>query len=211
MKIDYSLYLVTDRALMSTEKIEDSVELALKGGCTIIQLREKDVSSKEFYELACRVKKIASHYDVPLLINDRVDIALAIDADGVHVGQSDLPVNTVRALIGKDKILGVSASNIKDAKDAEASGADYLGVGAMFSTATKTDATPVSFDELSKIRASANIPIVAIGGINASKIPLFPSRSVDGFAIVSAIVAQPDIEKAAVDLMRLIEEWKTRS
>ena len=206
MKIDYSLYLVTDRDLMSTERIEDSVELALRGGCTMVQLREKDTSSKEFFELACRVKKICGRYAVPFLINDRVDIAMAVDADGVHIGQSDLPADVVRKLIGTGKILGVSAGSVKEAETAVADGADYLGIGAMFSTATKTDAKLVSFEELLRIRACVKIPIVAIGGIHSGTIPLFPAGSVDGFAVVSAIVAQPDIEKAAVDIKRLIDE-----
>ena len=141
-KIDYTLYLCTDRDLMSTDTIEESVEQAVKGGCTVVQLREKNCSSKEFYELAVRVKEITDRYHVPLIINDRVDIALAVDAAGVHIGQSDLPASVVRNIIGKDKILGVSAARREEALKAVEDGADYLGVGAMFATNTKTDARP---------------------------------------------------------------------
>lgn len=139
-KIDYTLYLCTDRDLMSTGTIEESVEQAVKGGCTVVQLREKHCSSKEFYELAVRVKEITDRYHVPLIINDRVDIALAADAAGVHIGQSDLPASVVRDIIGNDKILGVSASRLEEAVKAVEDGADYLGVGAMFATNTKADA-----------------------------------------------------------------------
>ena len=204
MKIDYSLYLVTDRELMSTACIEDSVELAIQGGCTLVQLREKNISSREFFEVACRVKKITDRYAVPFLINDRVDIVMAVDADGVHIGQSDLPAQAVRKLIGNEKIMGVSACTVEEAEIAVRAGADYLGIGAMFSTATKTDAEIVSFEELLRIRERVNIPLVVIGGIHSGTIPLFPISSVDGFAVVSAIVAQSDIKKAAADIKRLI-------
>ena len=131
-KIDYSVYLVTDRDLMSTETIEEAIEQAIAGGTTLIQLREKECSSLDFYNTAVKVKEICDKNKVPLLINDRLDIALAVDADGVHVGQSDLPASVVRKIIGEDKIIGVSAGNLKDAVKAERDGADYIGVGAMY-------------------------------------------------------------------------------
>lgn len=195
--VDYSLYLCTDRALMSAPTVEQCVEQAVKGGCTVVQLREKDCSSRAFYELALRVKAVTGRYSVPLIINDRVDIALAAGADGVHVGQSDLPAAAVRRIIGQDKILGVSASSLEEAVKAQEDGADYIGVGAMFSTATKTDAKLVTMEELIKIRAAVTVPIVVIGGINQETAPLFKGTGVDGLAVVSAIVAQPDIEAAA--------------
>lgn len=196
-KIDYTLYLCTDRDLMSTDTIEESVEQAVKGGCTVVQLREKNCSSKEFYELAVRVKEITDKYHVPLIINDRVDIALAVDAAGVHIGQSDLPASVVRNIIGKDKILGVSAARQEEALKAVEDGADYLGVGAMFATNTKTDARPVTMEELKGIRAAVSIPIVVIGGINMNTLERFKGTGIDGLAVVSAIIAEKDIEAAA--------------
>lgn len=203
--VDYSLYLCTDRGLMTSPTIEDSVEQALKGGATVIQLREKDCSSREFYELALRVKAITRKYNAPLIINDRVDIALAVDADGVHVGQSDLPCAAVRAIMGPDKIVGVSASSLEEAVQAQKDGADYLGVGAMYATSTKDDAEIVSMDELKAIRRTVDLPIVVIGGINARTIPNFKHMGIEGIAVVSAIVAQADVEGAARALLKL---WK---
>lgn len=199
-KIDYTLYLCTDRDLMSSATIEENVELAIKGGCTVIQLREKNCSSKEFYDLAVSVKKITDKYHVPLIINDRVDIAMAVDAAGVHIGQSDLPADVVRRIIGDDKIIGVSTAKLDEALKAVKDGADYLGVGAMYSTDTKTDARPVTMEELKEIRKNVDIPIVVIGGINMNTLGNFKNMGIDGLAVVSAIVAQPDVEKAAKDI-----------
>lgn len=203
--IDYSLYLCTDRRLMTSPTIEASAESALRGGTTVIQLREKDCSSREFYELGLRVKKITERYNAPLIINDRVDIALAVGAAGVHVGQGDLPCKVVREIVGPDMIVGVSAATLDEAVRAEQDGADYLGVGAMYATATKTDTRPVSMEELLKIRAAVKIPIVVIGGINKQTLGNFKGTGVDGLAVVSAIVAQPDPEAAARELLRM---WK---
>jgi len=205
-KIDYTLYLCTDRKLMSTDTIEESVELAIKGGCTVIQLREKSCSSLEFYQLALRVKKITDHYIVPLIINDRIDIATSVNAAGVHVGQSDLPAAVVRKIIGHDKILGVSVSNLAEASKAQNDGADYLGVGAMYSTDTKTDAQIVTIDELKKIRKSVDIPIVVISGINKDTVCNFKNCGIDGLAVVSAVVSQKDITAAARELVTLFKE-----
>lgn len=198
--IDYTLYLCTDRDLMSTKTVEESVELAIKGGCTLVQLREKDCSSKEFYELAVRIKKITDHYDIPLIINDRVDIAMAVDAAGVHIGQSDIPASIVRNILGKDKIIGVSAAKLDEALKAVIDGADYLGVGAMFATNTKTDARPVSMEELKEIRRAVSVPIVVIGGINQDTLSQFKGFGIDGLAVVSAIISKQDIEAAARDM-----------
>lgn len=196
-EIDYSLYVVTDRDLMSSATIEDCVERAIDGGCTLVQLREKSVSSLEFYRLAERVKTICDSRRVPLIINDRIDIALAVGAAGVHVGQSDLPATAVRKLIGPDKLLGVSATTLDEAMRAEKDGADYLGIGAMFPTGTKTDADIVSMEDLKKIRKAVSIPLVVIGGINEQTVPLFKGTGIDGLAVVSAVIAQPDIAAAA--------------
>lgn len=205
-KVDYTLYLCTDRDLMTTDTVEESVRLAVEGGCGVVQLREKDISSAEFYELAVNTKKITDAYDRVLIINDRVDIALAADADGVHVGQSDLPAAVVRRLIGPDKLLGVSVANVAQAKKAEADGADYLGVGAMYATNTKTDAELVTMEELDRIRAAVSIPLVVIGGINKNTLSNFKGRGVDGLAVVSAVVAQDDIASAAKELIQLFKE-----
>lgn len=199
-KIDYSIYLVTDRDLMSTETLEEAVEKAIIGGCTLIQLREKDCSSLDFYNTAVRVKEITDKHNIPLIINDRVDIALAVDAAGVHVGQSDIPAAIVRKVIGNDKILGVSTGSVNEALEAEKNGADYLGVGAMYSTGTKKDADSTSMNELRKIRENVSIPIVVIGGINKDRVKDFKGIGIDGLAIVSAIIAKKDITTAAREL-----------
>ena len=200
--MDYTLYLVTDRTLMSTPTLEEAVKQAVAGGCTMVQLREKALSSMEFYETALRVKAITEACKVPLIINDRVDIALAVNADGVHIGQSDLPARVVRRLIG-DKIMGVSASSTVEAALAAADGADYLGVGAMYPTGTKTDAALVTMAELQKICNAVTIPIVVIGGINTKTVPDFAGTGIDGLAVVSAVIAQPDIAGAARKLIQL--------
>ena len=204
--VDYTLYLCTDRGLMTTGTVEESVRLAIAGGCGVVQLREKEISSAEFYRLAVNTKKITDEAGAALIINDRVDIALAADADGVHVGQSDLPAAVVRRLIGPDKLLGVSVATLEQAKQAAADGADYLGVGAMYATQTKTDADIVTMEELRRIRAAVNIPIVVIGGINKNTLGNFKGMGIDGLAVVSAVVAQEDITAAAKELIQLFKE-----
>ena len=204
--LDYTLYLCTDRELMSTDTLEEAVEEAILGGVTMVQLREKNCSSKEFYETALRIKKITDTYGLPLLINDRVDIALAVDADGVHVGQSDLPVSVARKILGKDKIIGVSARNVAQAQEAEQNGADYLGVGAMYATGTKKDAKVTSREELLKIRQAVKIPIVVIGGINQKTLSNFKGIGINGLAVVSAVIAAEDIKAAAAEMVRKFKE-----
>ncbi len=203
MKYDYTLYLVTDRSLMSADTLTEAVKQAILGGCTMIQLREKNISSLEFYRQAMEVKKITDKYHIPLIINDRIDIAMAVKADGVHIGQSDIPAIVARKMIGTDMLLGVSATSVNEAVQAMNDGADYLGVGAMFPTGTKTDANIVSMDELQKIRRAVNLPIVVIGGIGTENAELFQPMGIDGLAVVSAIIAQPDIAKAAATLKDL--------
>ena len=203
MKSDYSLYLVTDRMLMSTKTLGEAVEQAVIGGCTMVQLREKEILSLDFYVLASEMKKITDRYGIPLIINDRIDIAMAVGAAGVHIGQKDIPADIARKVIGKDMLLGVSAVSAAEAVNAAKAGADYLGVGAMFPTRTKPDAGFVSMEELGRIRKAVDIPIVVIGGISKENAMLFQPMGIDGLAVVSAVIAQPDIKKSAADLKSL--------
>ena len=197
LKPDYSLYLCTDSTLMSCKTVEESVEKAVIGGCTVVQLREKNCSSRELFKLALRVKKITDSYKVPLIINDRLDICLAADADGVHLGQQDLPCAEARRILGKDKIIGVSAALPEEAAAAEAAGADYLGVGAVFPTSTKTNTRHVTEETIRAIRAAVSIPFVVIGGVNQSNISSLYGLGINGAAVISAVIAQPDITEAA--------------
>ena len=203
MNFDYTLYLVTDRQLMNCDSLTEAVEQAILGGCTMIQLREKELSSLEFYNQAVAVKQVTDKYHIPLIINDRIDIAMAVQATGVHIGQHDLPAAAVRKVIGENMLLGVSASSIAEAIQAQQDGADYLGVGAMFPTGTKTDAESVSMEELQKIRTAVSLPIVVIGGINKGNAGRFKPMGIDGLAVVSAIIAQSDIKVAAAELKDL--------
>jgi len=172
---------------------------------TLVQLREKSGDTGVLYERAVALKKITDQYHIPLIIDDRIDVMLASGADGVHVGQSDMPAHIARAMIGPDKILGVSAANLEEALQAEVDGADYLGVGAMYPTATKTDADFTTMETLKEIKRKVHIPVVAIGGINQHTIPDFRNSRIDGFAIVSAIMASQTPETAARELKELIE------
>ncbi len=203
MNFDYTLYLVTDRQLMSCDSLTEVVEQAILGGCTMIQLREKELPSLEFYNQAVAVKQVTERYHIPLIINDRIDIAMAVQATGVHIGQHDLPAAAVRKVIGENMLLGVSASSIAEAIQAQQDGADYLGVGAMFPTGTKTDADSVSMEKLQKIRTAVSLPIVVIGGINKGNAGRFKPMGIDGLAVVSAIIAQSDIKVAAAELKDL--------
>ena len=203
MNVDYTLYLCTDRALMSAPTLEEAVEAAIRGGVTLVQLREKDCSSREFYETALSIKRITDSHGVPLIINDRLDIALAVDAAGLHIGQSDLPASVARKILGPDKILGVSTARLDEAVKAQEDGADYLGVGAMFATGTKKNTRTVTMEGLAEIRRAVDIPIVVIGGVNEKNCTQFRGTGVDGLAIVSAIIAKPDIEAAAREIKSL--------
>ena len=200
-KIDYSLYLVADSSFITLETAEKKVTEAIEGGVTIVQLRAKDISAAEFYNMALKIKMITGYYNMPLIINDRVDIAIAADADGVHTGQEDLPVKEVRKLIGINKIMGISVSNITEAEKAERDSADYLGAGAMFPTDTKLDAKYVSIEELREIKKKVQIPVVAIGGINAGNAEKIFCASADGIAVVSAVLGEKNIKEAALKLV----------
>jgi len=199
--IDYTMYLVTDRDVLKGRDLCEAIEASIEGGVTLVQLREKDISSLDFYNLAVAVKKITDKHNVPLIINDRIDIALAVDAAGVHVGQSDIPTKVARKIIGEEKILGISAATLEEAKLAEAEGADYLGIGAVFPTDTKKDARSVSIELLGEIKKSLTVPVVGIGGINENNVELLKESKIDGIAVVSAILGKDDIEQAAKDML----------
>ena len=195
---DLRLYAVTDRrALPAGVTLAQAVEAALDGGVTCLQLREKEASAGEILALARTLLPLCRARRVPLLINDRVDIALAAGADGVHLGQEDLPLPEARALLGPDRILGATAHTVEEALRAQAEGADYLGVGAMFPTGTKTDTVPTSADTLKAICAAVSIPVVAIGGVNARNLPTLAGTGIAGAAVVSAIFSQSDLTAAA--------------
>lgn len=201
------LYAVTDRAwLKDGQTLAQAVEQALKGGATLIQLREKNVSYEQFKALALEIKDICAKYKVPFVINDDVALAREVDADGVHVGQSDMDVQNARELLGADKIIGVSAATVEAALAAELSGADYIGVGAVFPTDTKSDASAVSKEEISAITGAVTIPVVGIGGISKNNITQLKGLGLDGAAVVSAIFAQDDVYAAANELARLCGE-----
>ena len=203
---DMLLYAVTDRAWLKGETLESQVEKALKGGATFVQLREKELDEAEFLEEAKKLKMLCRKYQVPFVINDNVEIALAVDADGVHVGQSDMETGKVREKLGPDKIIGVSCKTVEQALLAKKHGADYLGVGAMYPTGTKKDATAVTPEVLSEICQAVDIPVVAIGGINKNRLEPLKGTGVDGVAVVSAIFAAEDIEKATRELKEAVRE-----
>jgi len=190
------LYAVTDRMWLNGRKLVDDVEKALQGGATFVQLREKDATFDEFVEQA----KVCKKYGVPFVINDNIEVALAVDADGVHVGQSDLEAGSVREKLGPDKIIGVSTRSVEQALLAQERGADYLGVGAMFNTSTKLDASDVSFEGLKEICAMVEIPVVAIGGISLNNVEELSGAGIDGVAVVSALFAAKDIKKASEEM-----------
>lgn len=192
MKIDTSLYLVTNRYGESEPIFLQKIEEACKNGVTLVQLREKELTTSAYYKLAQKVKNVTDAYQIPLIIDDRVDICLAVDASGVHIGDDELPTEVTRQLIG-DKILGVSAKNVSQAKKAQLSGADYLGIGAMFSTTTKKDAQTTSFETLQQITQEISIPVVAIGGITEERITNFNHINIQGIAIVSEIMKASNI------------------
>ena len=200
------LYAVTDRAWLNGRTLPEQVQQAIIGGTTFVQLREKNVTDQEFLSIAEQVKKITDQYRVPFVINDNIEVALKAGADGVHVGQKDMEAGNVRELIGTDKILGVSAQTVEQALAAERAGADYLGVGAVFSTSTKLDAQNVGISVLTEICETVSIPVVAIGGINAYNIKELKGSGIAGAAVVSALFAQNDIKAAAEHLSASLRE-----
>lgn len=198
------LYAVTDRSWLGSQTLAQQVEEAIKGGTTMVQLREKELDDEGFLQLALELKEVCHRYQVPFIINDRVELALKIGADGVHVGQEDMKAQDVRALIGENMILGVTAKTVEQALTAEKAGADYLGSGAVFGSATKTNALPLSREKLREICGSVNIPVVAIGGIHRDNVLQLKDTGISGAAIVSGIFAAEDIEAECRELKQRI-------
>jgi len=200
------LYAVTDRHWLKNQTLAQQIEEALKGGATCIQLREKNLDEKTFLQEAIALKKLCSQYRVPLIINDNIKIALESDADGVHVGQGDMPADQVRKILGDDKIIGVTAKTVEQALKAQELGADYLGSGAMFVTSTKTDTWPIDYEEFKAICKVVTIPVVAIGGITRENMSQLAGLGMDGVALVSAIFSAEDIQQTCIELKKLSDQ-----
>jgi len=200
------LYAVTDRAWVGKRTLCEQVECAIRGGATCIQLREKELGSDEFLEEAFQLKKLCEKYHVPFIVNDNPEVAVKCGADGIHVGQQDMNARDVRRLVGDKMIIGVSVQTVEQAIEAERAGADYLGVGAVFPTATKPDASEVSYETLRSICEAVSIPVVAIGGINKGNILELSGSGIDGIALVSAIFTADDITEECRELRSLSEK-----
>lgn len=200
------LYVVTDRTWLKKNTLVEEIEKVVKSGATFVQLREKQLSYEEFLAEAILIKKITDKYKVPFVINDNIKLAMEVDADGIHIGQSDIDGKDARAIIGDDKILGITAKTVEQALKAEADGANYLGVGAAFSTSTKLDTNVISFDTIRDICNAVSIPVVTIGGISEKNILELKGLGVDGVAVVSAIFAKTDVAKATQEMFKLSEE-----
>ena len=203
---DSSLYFITDSSNYTEQEFLSRVEKALQGGVTLLQLREKDKSTREYIALAEKVHSLTRKYDVPLIIDDRVDVALAIDAEGVHVGQSDMPVTLARKLMGKDKIVGATTKTVEQAKEAFEQGADYLGVGAIYPTTTKVKTVLTSTDTLRDICSAVPIPVNAIGGLNKDNIDILEGIEISGICVVSAIMKADNPKTAAEELKARAKE-----
>ena len=200
------LYAVTDRTWLNGEPLYEQVEKAIKSGVTFVQLREKKLDEESFLNEALEIQKLCRRYNIPFVINDNVQIAKKINADGIHVGQHDMGAANVRAMLGDDKILGVSAQTVEQAVLAEKQGADYIGVGAVFPTGSKADAEDVSYETLKTICEAVNIPVVAIGGISAGNVLTLKGSGISGIAVISAIFAAEDIEFATKNLKHLTKK-----
>ena len=212
MKDYLKLYLVTDRELSLGRSLEEVVSEAVQGGVTVVQLREKEASTGEFIELARRLMKLLKPLRIPLIINDRVDVALAVDADGVHIGQSDMSYEDARRLLGPDKIIGLSVESFEDIEAANALDVDYIGISPVYGTPTKTDtAEPFGLEGLRKAVEMSVHPTVAIGGMNASTIGEVMAAGTDGVAVVSAICSAENIRKATSELRAIVEEGQNKS
>ncbi|MBC8589683.1 thiamine phosphate synthase [Wansuia hejianensis] len=200
MDFDITLYLVTDSTNLKEDVFLSKVDKACKGGVTLLQLREKERSDWEYLNLAIKVKKITDKYNIPLIIDDRIDIAMASNAAGVHLGQNDIPINIARKLMGKDKIIGATTKTVSQAKKAVEDGADYLGVGAIYPTTTKVKTIITEVSTLNDICNAVDIPVIGIGGLNKDNCDILKDSPIDGIAVVSAIMKAEDTEKAATEL-----------
>lgn len=204
MRFDCSLYLVTDSTGLEENEFLSKIEEACKSGITLLQLREKDKTGREYLDLAFKVKEITDKYSIPLIIDDRIDIAIAVDAAGVHVGQSDLNVRYARKILGSDKIIGATTKTLKQAEEAVSEGADYLGVGAIYPTTTKVKTVITEVSTLKEICESVKIPVVAIGGLNEENSDILKGSKISGIAVVSAIMKAKEIKRAVVGLREKI-------
>ncbi|MCU6601302.1 thiamine phosphate synthase [Peribacillus frigoritolerans] len=206
-QIDLSLYLVTEESI-AIEELTKIIAQSVSGGVSIVQLREKNNSSLSFYEKASALKQLLNELSIPLIINDRVDIALAVGADGIHIGQDDLPLPVVKKIVPEDMIVGVSVSTLEEALEAERNGADYIGVGSVFPTKTKQDATLMALEDLGEICRGVSIPAVAIGGITADNISALSDSGLSGTAVVSAIMNADNPKTASECLLKIIKDFK---
>ncbi|AWX13754.1 thiamine phosphate synthase [Mergibacter septicus] len=209
MKLDKKqllLYAVTDRKWLNGRRLSEDIKASLQGGITLLQLREKELKNDDFFNEAIEIKNLCKAYNVPFIVNDNVEIAIKSDANGIHIGQQDMPIDEVRKLIGKNKILGVSAQTVEQALLAEKMGADYLGVGAVFSTKSKSDAINVDITTLKQICKQVKIPVVAIGGITAENIPLLAKTGIAGIATISAIYGEKEIKEATYKLKNIVQQ-----
>lgn len=205
-KADYCLYLCTDRHTNGKLDFLQTIEQALQGGCSVVQLREKECNTREFYQRAAGIKILTDQYNIPLIINDRIDVCMAVNADGVHLGQEDMPVEEARKILGDEKIIGVSAHNLEEALKAWREGADYLGVGAIFGTKTKKNTVDTSIETLREICSQVPIPVVAIGGISIDNIVQLKHTGISGVAVVSALMAAEEPKRAAAELLIKVRE-----
>ena len=207
-KIDTTLYLITDSTGFSEDEFLYRVEEGIKGGATLLQLREKDKTTREYIALAEKVHKIAKKYNVPLIIDDRIDVAMAVDAEGVHLGQSDMPVNIARKILGEDKIIGATAKTVAQAVEAYENGADNLGVGAIYPTTTKVKTVLTSVETLKEITKSVPIPVNAIGGLNKDNIDILKNTGIAGICVVSAVMKAENPQKSASEIKERFLEMK---
>ncbi|WP_035289452.1 thiamine phosphate synthase [Clostridium sp. KNHs214] len=207
MSIDYKIYLVTDRRFLKNTPLKKAVEESIKGGASIIQIREKEATTREFFNIANEIHDITKYYNVPLIINDRIDIAQAIKAEGVHLGQDDMPIEYARKILGEDIIIGISCGNVNEALEAQNKGANYLGLGAVFSTNTKKDIDiPIGLNGLKEITSKIHIPSVAIGGVNHSNAKSVMETGVSGLSVISCILGSNDIKKSTEELKNIVKQ-----
>ena len=209
MKLDKKhmhLYAITDRAWTGEKSLYEQIEEALKNGVSCLQLREKNLDEDEFIKEAKKIAALCNKYNIPFIVNDNVNVAIASNANGIHIGQGDMDIKKVRSLVGEKMIIGVSAHTVEEAREAEKNGADYIGIGAVFNTSTKNDVMPVSYETLKSICEAVSIPKVAIGGINKDNISKLKGSKVDGVAVISAIFGAKDIGSATKELSILVKE-----